>query len=119
MSFDVSSSNSTYFYLSVASEDDLTSYSPSIKINFNPSSFEKWLSAVISCIKSVNSDDYEENLHECELEESNPDIDFEPFVLNYPEDHAFENNIRTSSSFDQIIVASSNETVCKLDVMLT
>ena len=83
--YDISSFTSSSF----ASKDDLTSYSSSTKINFDPSIFENHLSAITSDIEPVNSADCKDSLSDKKLEDPRINIEFEPFITTHAEDTIF------------------------------
>ena len=97
------------FSSSFASKDDLTCYLFNDNIKFDPSIFENHLSAASSDLELVNSTNCEDFLHECDLEESNLNVLFEPFIMPQTEDTIFTDNFTTSSFVKDIIETSSRE----------
>ena len=72
---------------SFESNDNLNFFSISYKINFDPEIFENHIFVATSDLESVNSADFEDedSLHEFKLEESNLNVEFEPFILPHNE----------------------------------
>ena len=110
---------SSPFLSSFTLKDDLTYYSPIIKINFDPSSFEQHLLAEIYNLELVDSTNYEEPLHDNENKDINLGNEFEPFISEDLKHITFDNDLNTSSYLECLIATTSNEIYRILDDILT
>ena len=104
---------------SFESEDDLTSYLSSTKINFDPSIFEHHLSSVISDLESFHSSDLEDSIHEYKLKESNLNVEFDHFGIPRTEHAMFSDDLTNSSFLKDNIEISSSKIGAKLNEILT
>ena len=74
---------------------------------------------MISDLDSVNSADFEDFLHEFNLEESKLEIEFETFIMPHTEGNIFTDDLTTSSFIKDIIETSSRKIRANLNKMLT
>ena len=66
-----------------------------------------------------NNADCKDSLHDYKLEESNLNVEFEPFILDHYEENAFTCDLTTSSFIKKIIETSSGKLDKKLKETLT
>ena len=70
-------------------------------------------------LDSVNSVYWEDYLHECKLEESNINVECDPFITSHTNDTVFTYDLTTSSLLKDIIETSSRKIRANVNEMLT
>ena len=82
-------------------------------------SFKNHILASISDLELVNSSYYEESLCDYDLEETNNNVEFDPFILTCSNYSDFADDLSASSFLKETIETSSSKMSAMLNKMLT